>query len=109
MRNYVQEGRYITVAAPYALTSGQGALVGVLFGVAAMDAALNASVELSTEGVYTLAKETGQAWTLGQAIFWDNTNRRATTTSSGNTRIGAATAAVLAAATTGPVRLNGSF
>jgi predicted RecA/RadA family phage recombinase len=109
MRNFRQPGDVISVPAPYILTSGQGALVGALFGVAVFDAALSAPVELRVDGVVELTKATGEAWTVGAAIFWDNTNRRTTTTPTGNTRIGVATVAALAAATVGTVRLNGSF
>ena len=38
-------------------------------------------------------KATGEAWTVGQAIYWDNTNKRMTKTSSGNTKVGRAVAA----------------
>ena len=42
MRNFIQLGNTVVVPAPYALTSGQGAKVGQLFGVATNDAALSA-------------------------------------------------------------------
>ncbi len=37
MKNYVQKGETLTLAAPYAVSSGAGALVGAIFGVAAAD------------------------------------------------------------------------
>lgn len=37
MKNFVMEGKTLTLTAPYALTSGQGLLVGSLFGVASGD------------------------------------------------------------------------
>lgn len=109
MRNFVQPGEVISVAAPYALTSGQGALVGSLFGVAVADAANGTPVELRCDGVFDLTKATGQAWTVGVALFWDNAARNVTTTLTGNTRIGVATAAAASGATVGRVRLNGTF
>jgi len=47
MRNYVQPGNSLAIAVPYAggLLSGQGVLVGALFGVAAVDGAQNALIE----------------------------------------------------------------
>jgi predicted RecA/RadA family phage recombinase len=39
MRNYVQAGNVITATAPYDLASGDGALVGAMFGIASTDAA----------------------------------------------------------------------
>lgn len=111
MRNYVQEGTRLTLAAPYALTSGQGAKVGQIFGVANGDAANGAEVRLDTQGVFDLTKVGSQAWTVGALIYWDDTNKRCTTSASGNLLIGVATAAVASGAgdVIGRVRLNGTF
>ncbi|QYU68028.1 DUF2190 family protein [Leptolyngbya sp. 15MV] len=56
MRNFIQPGDSLAVAVPYAggVTSGQGVLVGALFGVAAVDAAQNAVIEAATAGVFDL-------------------------------------------------------
>lgn len=94
MKNYVQDGGTINVAAPYAVASGGGALVGVLFGVAQSAAASGAEVPLVVTGVFTLPKAASQAWTVGARVYWDNTNKVCTTTASGNTLIGIATRAV---------------
>lgn len=109
MKNYVDSGQTVTVAAPYDVASGAGALVGTLFGVAQATAASAATVVLVARGTFDLAKAGSQAWTVGAAIYWDNTNKYCTTTSSGNTLIGKAVAAVGSGAgeTTGRVRLNG--
>ena len=40
MKNYVQPGNTITLTAPYAVTSGDGLLVGSIFGIASGAAAL---------------------------------------------------------------------
>jgi predicted RecA/RadA family phage recombinase len=111
MRNYVQEGDRLTLAAPYALTSGQGAQVGQIFGVTNSDAANGATTVLKTSGVFDLTKVGSQAWTAGALVYWDNTNRRCTTTATGALLIGAAVAAVANGAgdTIGRVRLNGTF
>ena len=106
-KNFVQPGDVVTVAAPYAVSSGDGCLVGTLFGVAAFDAAEAADVEINTRGVWTLAKTSAQAWTVGAAIYWDNTNKVATTTSTSNTLIGKAMAVAANPSATGVVRLNG--
>lgn len=111
MKNYVQPGQTLTVAAPYALSSGDGALVGSLFGVASADADSGADVEIVTEGVFDLAKVGSQAWTVGARIYWDDTNKYCTTTASTNKLIGVAVAAVGSGAgeTTGRVRLSAAF
>ncbi len=108
MKNFVQEGETITLTAPYALTSGQGVLVGSVFGVASNDAAISTEVEAVTRGIFTLAKVTAQAWTIGALIYWDNAARNCTTTVATNKLIGVAMNAALAADTTGNVRLNGA-
>lgn len=108
MKNLVmQSGDNITVPAPYAVASGAGVLVGAMFGVASSDAALNANVVIVRKGVYTLAKATGQAWTAGARLYWDNTAKNVTTTASGNTLIGFAQVAAASGATTGNVILTG--
>ena len=102
MRNYVQPGDSLAFAVPYAggVTSGQGVLVGALFGVAAVDGVQNAIIECQTKGVFDIAKEPALAITAGARLFWDNTNRRLTTTATGNFQVGLATVAALAADTT---------
>ncbi|PZR10384.1 MAG: hypothetical protein DI532_18145 [Azospirillum brasilense] len=108
MRNFIQPGDSLAVAVPYSggVTSGQGLLVGALFGVAAIDGAQNAIIEAATQGVFDLTKEPSLAITAGARVFWDNTNRRITTTATGNFSIGIATVAALAADTTVRVWLN---
>lgn len=90
MKNYVHEGRTLTVTAPYAVSSGGGVLVGThIFGIAVFDAANAASLEIMTGGVFDLAKDTS-AFAEGDYVYWDNTNKVATSTSAGNTKIGVA-------------------
>ncbi len=111
MKNFVQTGDKITCTAPYALTSGQGFLVGVLFAVALHDAANGAQVEGQMSGVVdltALSTDTASGTALVLA-YWDNTNRRVTTTASGNTKIGVIVAAKANGDTTARVRLNGAF
>ena len=108
MKNYIQEGDRIALAAPYAVSSGGGALIGAVFGVAVTDLA-NAEVgTFALEGVYTLPKATGAA-TLGAKAYWDNTNKNVTATSTSNTLVGVFVAAYASGDTSANVRLNGSF
>ncbi len=110
MKNYVSRGDNVAVTAPAALGSGDGVLVGSLFGIASGDAAAGDRVVIATAGVYTLPKVGSQAWAEGVKVYWDDTNKRCTTAATGNTLIGAAVAAVAGGAsdTTGVVRLNGT-
>lgn len=100
MRNFVGPGDSIPIIAPYALIAGQGALVGAIFGVAASDAAISTPVECQTKGVFDLTKEPALAISAGARLFWDNTNRRLTTTATSNFHVGMATVAALSADTT---------
>ncbi|UXQ89123.1 DUF2190 family protein [Synechococcus phage MinM1] len=105
-RNYVGPGDKIRVTAPYALTSGQGALVQAVFGVAQNDALISAEVVLDTTGVYDLTKEPSLVIAQGVRVFWDNTNRRITTTATSNFHVGFAWAAAAGADATVRVKLD---
>ena len=111
MKNFVAVGNILTLPAPAALTSGQGALIGSIFGVAQKDASNGEDVAILVTGVFELPKAASQAWTVGAKVYWDNAAKNTTTTVAGNTLIGVAVAPVggTAAATIGQVRLNGSF
>ena len=94
MKNFVQPGNTITLTAPYAVASGDGLLVGSIFGIAAGDAALAEPVETALVGVFDITKVGSQAWTVGAKVYWDDTNKRCTTVATDNTLIGAAVEAV---------------
>ena len=108
MKNSIQAGNTLALAAPYAVASGGGALIGAIFGVAVTTLA-NAEVgSFELEGVFTLPKATGAA-TLGAKCYWDNTNKNVTATSTSNTLIGVFVAAYASGDTSANVRLNGAF
>ena len=111
MKNYVQPGNTITLTAPYAVASGDGLLVGSIFGVASGTAALGETVEAALTVVYDLKKVASQAWAAGDKVYWDNTAKEATKTTTSNTLIGVAVVAVAGGASDiiGRVRLNASF
>jgi predicted RecA/RadA family phage recombinase len=110
MKNYVQPGNTITLTAPYAVASGDGLLVGSIFGVASGDADDAAIVEAALVGVFDLKKVASQAWGVGDKIYWDNANKQTTKTATSNTLIGVAVEAVANGAgdVVGRVRLNGA-
>ena len=109
MKNYIKEGKTLSLLAPYTVTSGSGLEVGSVFGVASNDAASGAAVEAMVEGVFTLAKNSAEAWTVGELLYWDNTNKVVTATSTSNKLIGVAYAVAANPSSTGQVRLNGAF
>lgn len=97
--NFVAEGERLTLVAPYAVTVGGGAKFGNnLFGVAIDTVASAGTGVFATEGVWDITKTTTAAFAVGDKAYWDDTNKRLTTTSTSNLPVGVV---VLAAATTG--------
>lgn len=107
MKNYIQPGHILTLVAPYTVASGAGALVDGIFGVATVDITSGSSGEFQVCGVFDLAKTSAQAWTLGQLIYWDNTNKRCDSSSAVGPEIGVCTEVASNPTSTGKVRLNG--
>lgn len=107
MKNLVQQsGRNITVAAPYDVVSGDGCLVGSLFGVASSTVLAAAQVPIDTGGVYAIKKTAAQTFAQGAKVYWDNTAKSVTSVASANTLIGVATKAAAGADATANVRLG---
>lgn len=109
MKNYVQSPDSITLAAPYDVVSGAGALVGSLFGIALDGALSGAEVVLKTTGVFDITALNTDTGSVGTKVYWDNTNKRITTTVGSNTLVGVLVKAKANGDTTARVRLNGSF
>jgi len=74
MKNFVQEGKTITVTAPADVASGAYVVVGAIRGVAAYDAASGDPVEVVTEGVFTLPKKAADVVAPGALLYWDAAN-----------------------------------
>lgn len=91
MKNFVQDGDTITIAAPYALTSGNGCQKGMLFGVATADALNGAQTEIQCKGVFNVNKLSTDVIAEGDPLYWDNTNKRLTSTATANLFVGHAT------------------
>lgn len=107
MKNYVQKGNTVSVIAPYLVSSGQGVLVGALFGIAAHNAAQGAAVEIVRRDVFDVPAVTADTAAQGAKIYWDNTARKVTTTATNNTLVGCATEAKANGDTTARVLLDG--
>lgn len=104
MKNGVQNGKVVPLTAPRQLSSGDGCLVGSVFGVATSDVANGAVGEFLTEGVVTLPKTSAQAWAQGDQIYWDDTNHRLDNTNVGRV-VGAATSVAANPSATGAIKL----
>ena len=90
--NYIQPGKVLDFDAPYDRTTGQGFQVGSIFAVALGTALSTVAIRGQIDGVWTLAKTSAQAWTVGQKIYWDNTNKRCDSASTVGMLIGVAQA-----------------
>ena len=77
MKNYIAPGNNLTVAAPYAVDSGQGVLIGQIFGVACGDADNGAEVDIATVGVFDLAKDSEAVFTVGAPVYFDTASKTA--------------------------------
>lgn len=71
------------------ITAGTALLIGVQVGVAVNDYANGEEGMFDLEGVFMLPKASG-AMSKGAKLYWDNTAKNITTTSSGNTACGMA-------------------
>lgn len=109
MKNFIQPGGVLTVPAPANVQSGDGVLVGSIFGIAAYAALAGADVEIKTEGVFEMKKTSALAVSIGDKVYWDNAAKEVNKTASGNTLIGAATSVAANPSAVVNVRLNGTF
>jgi predicted RecA/RadA family phage recombinase len=108
--NFIQPGECLEFTAPTGgVTSGTPLLIGSLLVVPLVTAAATVKFNGCTCGVFKVTKADSQAWTEGVKVYWDDTNKNFTTTSTANTLCGVAAAAVASTAglTTGYVRLDG--
>ncbi len=109
MKTFVQPGESVEFTAPGGgVTSGVGVLIGDLLVIATVTAAAGARFNGLVEGVVSHAKAPSQAWVEGARVYWDNGNKRFTTSAGGNTAAGHAVVATGAGAgeTTGVLRLE---
>ena len=89
--------------------SGNGYLIGSMFGISPVTAVAGVMIALHLVGVFTLAKNSAEAWTVGALLYWDNSAKNVTTTVGSNTKIGVAVAAAANPSSVGNVRLNAVF
>lgn len=106
--NYVQEGDVIDYpnTSGATISSGTAFLIGLWLAVALADIANNATGSAAIEGVFTVPKLSTDVVAIGVALYWDNTNKRLTTTASGNTLAGKAVAAAGSGVATVKIKLN---
>lgn len=110
-RNYIQPGENLDLTAPTGgVTSGVGALIGRLFGIATATVAAASTFVMRRVGVWSMAKTSAQAWSVGDKIYWDSTNSVATATLTAGFRfIGICVSAAANPSSTGYVLLVPGF
>lgn len=106
MRNFLQDGNMIRVAAPYAVATGDGCQVGAMFGLAGNTAAIGEILDLITIGEMRFTALSTDTGAVGTAMYWDNTNRRLTTTADAWVSVGVLTQAKTSGQTTAVIRLG---
>ncbi len=111
MKTYVQPGDRITVTAAAAASSGDGVLIGSLFGIAFGDAEIGNNLNLATTGVFDMPKLSTDDMSVGDPIYWDDSAGVVTLDDDTGTNplIGVAVTAAGNPSSTVNVRLNGSL
>ena len=107
MAKYVQRGEALdfTNSTENKINAGDVVVLGTRIGVAGSDIAAGAVGAVHVIGVFEFPKATG-AITLGAAVYWDDTNKKITTTSTSNTLAGFAVAAAASGDETALVKIN---
>lgn len=106
MKTKVSSGSPLDFTVPSGgCTSGVALLIGSCLIIPTTTNLVGDTASGHTEGVFDHASDTGAAWSMGDLLYWDNTNKVFTKTSSGNTKAGYAAAAKLSATATGRIRL----
>ena len=105
MKNFVQPGKILELTAPYDRKSGEGALIGSIFGVATVDVKSGAKANFSVEGVFELPKA-ADTIVEGDEAYWDDTAKVVTTDDTGTVLIGAFVEAASSGAATAKVLIR---
>ena len=111
MKSFIQEGKSLSLIAPYAVPSGGGAIIGSIFGIASTDLASGDEGAFQLEGVHSLPKSTAASsgGSQGAKAYFIPSTKLVTAVSTNNTLIGVFTATCADGDATASVRLNGSF
>lgn len=109
MKNFVQPGEILTFVAPSGgVVSGTGVKIGDILLIPLETKAATEKFDGLRVGVVDHAKLSAQAWTEGQRVHWDDTNKRFTTVTTGNFIAGVAAAVAVNPSSTGKVLLFGT-
>lgn len=107
MKNYVQPGNTITIPAPAGgVVSGAPVAVGSLRGFAAATAAEGDDVAIPRVGVFEVIKATGEAWAVGDKLYFNSANSNFTKTAASAVLFGFAARAAASGDTVGQIVLG---
>lgn len=107
MKNFIQLGNTVTVTLSGAVLSGDGLLVGNLFGVASNNGGDGDDIEMQVTGVFDLPKAAADAPAQFDAAYWDAAAKEVTTEDTDNVLIGVFMHPYGNGTTSAHVRLNG--
>jgi predicted RecA/RadA family phage recombinase len=112
MKYDVQKGDVLDLLAPYDVNVANADLgyqpcfkVGSIIAAAVTNAASGAAIEGQTVGVITGPKATGETWAVGDLLYWDDSAKKFTKTSTSNTKAGFAMSVTLTGDTSGALKL----
>lgn len=106
MKNAVSHGNVIPFTPTAAVASGAMVRVGSRVGVAVTAIAANTEGAVQMVGEFTITKLQTDVVAQGALLYWDDTNKRLTTTVGSNTLAGFATKAASASETTVNIKIN---
>lgn len=106
MKNFKREGCTFEFIAQADVASGDGVMVGKLFGVSNFSVKAGEKGVASREGVYNLPKTNAQAWTQGDVLYWDGSKVTTSSNSGGYTKIGYADADAANPSASGDVMIH---
>jgi predicted RecA/RadA family phage recombinase len=108
MKTYRSPARSPEFTAPAGgVTAGVGVKIGDLLVISTVTKLVGERFAGIRTGMVEHAKLSAQAWTEGQQVNWDDTNKRFTTVTTGNYRAGVAGAVAANPSATGLVILAG--
>lgn len=110
MKNKFSDGSPLDIIVPAGgCTSGTALLVNGIVGIPETTQLIGDTVALHVTGLFDHASDTGAAWAVGDVLYWDNTAKVFTKTTTSNTKAGQCVLAKLSATATGRIRLQPSF
>lgn len=108
-KNFLQEGDILDFTAAGNVTAGAGILIGTKLGIPLNSGVSGDVIAVQMTGVWELPKDTGAStnFNVGGAVYWNDSSKKVTGVSSGNTLIGYAFETAGTSAAVAKVKLNG--